>query len=138
MTTACRRRLVGAVFLICMTSNGVSAAADRAFQFVGQVASPISAIIGKPYGAARKALVAAGWQPVENPSADDLHFLSRQLHEVGYIEVVTCSPVGLATRHFYFTNAQQQYLKVMMRGEDPQVEAVSLLNAVTFKRFANQ
>ncbi|TYC69138.1 hypothetical protein FMN63_10940 [Stappia sp. BW2] len=92
-------------------------------------------LIGLPYDQARSIILTNGWQPFENPVADDLAFVARGLYEDGYVEVATCSPVGEAPCKLYFQEPAGRYLEVMTIGEFPHVAQVNILSAGEFEQM---
>jgi hypothetical protein len=78
-------------------------------------------ILNSPYDQARQVILDHGWQPVENPAADELMFQTRKMyHEEGYLEVDSCMPTGSAPCDFYFQK-DGQYLRVATDHETPEV-----------------
>ncbi|MBN3723156.1 PASTA domain-containing protein [Burkholderia sp. Ac-20379] len=75
-------------------------------------------VFGKSIAAARKILIAAGWQPVrpdEKPGPDDA---AAGLAKHGVIEAETCSGTGVGYCGYTYRNASA-YLSVVTVGGDP-------------------
>jgi hypothetical protein len=73
---------------------------------------------GTPYGDARAALLAAGWQPLRDPEADRCTPTDRRC--AGRPEMVACAGTGMAQCLFAWQRGGLA-IEVITAGEDAQV-----------------
>jgi hypothetical protein len=97
----------------------------------------IPRVKGLPYSRARKALLAAGWQPLKtNSSPSDANVSSGNgalFWRRGYIELETCSGTGVAACAFLFTDRFGNRLRVTTEGEElPKDKAHAHVNGTRF------
>ncbi|MBV9521876.1 MAG: hypothetical protein JO010_03735 [Alphaproteobacteria bacterium] len=88
------------------------------------------------YDAARKAFLAAGWQPLQTRSADDpavAYGNGPGFWKKGYTEVETCSGTGLAFCEFLFKDAFGNRLRVVTAGEEaPEDKSAAMISHTEF------
>jgi hypothetical protein len=85
----------------------------------------LPAITGLTYHAARKKLIAAGWQPLRTKSyneaksdPDIAYGMGRIFWRRGYVEVQACAGTGMAPCYFLFKDAYGNQLEVSTEGEE--------------------
>ena len=79
-------------------------------------------IVGLRYQRARRILLAAGWQPLKTKSSDaDVDVSSGNgpiFWRSGYVELESCSGIGVAACAFLFKDAFGNRLRVTTAGEE--------------------
>lgn len=88
----------------------------------------IPKIYGKPYGSARKLLIAAGWlpnkhEPYHGEEADVQSGNGPIFWKRGYWELETCSNTGMAHCLFEFVDPTGRQLEVVTEGEEDEAGA---------------
>lgn len=108
------------VVLIC-SATGIAFAKDNK-QCKPATHAKVPAITEFTYHKARKALLAAGWQPLQTvrwPEVDErLSGQARAFWEKGYVEVEDCAGTGVAPCVFLFKDAYGNHLRVTTAGEE--------------------
>jgi hypothetical protein len=87
------------------------------------------------YDAARKALIAAGWQPLRTKLKTDLDISEGNgpdFWQRGYVEVEACAGTGLAQCAFLFKDSYSNRLRVTTAGEElPREKAHAMVTGST-------
>lgn len=105
--------------LIC-SATGIAFAKDKQCKPANHAKVP--AIAEFTYHKARKALLAAGWQPLQTvrwQEVDEKLFgHARAFWEKGYVEVEDCAGTGVGACSFLFKDAYGNRLHVTTAGEE--------------------
>ena len=97
-------------------------------------------IEGMDYHHARKALIGAGWQPLQVIPGDEvatnweISFGSAETFwKMGYIEIESCTGTGINPCQFHFSDAHGNHLRVITLGEElPEEDAQAGVSHSTF------
>jgi len=122
------------LLLICL-ATGIVFAKDK--QCKPATHAKVPAIAEFTYHKARKALLAAGWQPVQTvrwQEVDEtLYGQARDFWEKGYIEVEDCTGTGLSPCIFLFKDTYGNRLRVTTAGEeDPEGKFHAMVTGFEF------
>ncbi|WP_432722671.1 hypothetical protein R0381_001539 [Jeongeupia wiesaeckerbachi] len=100
----------------------------------------LPAISKLTYHKARKALLSAGWQPLQTKSfkeakadPDFEYGNGQQFWTKGYVEIESCAPTGLAPCAFLFKDEYGNRLRVTTAGEEyPEEKAYAQVTGAQF------
>ena len=101
------------------------------------VATKVPVITGKTYHKARKALLAAGWQPVQTVRWQELDERlfgqAKNFWQNGYVEVEDCAGSGMAPCSFLLKDVYGNRLQVVTEGEEaPKEKAFAVVKSYQF------
>lgn len=82
---------------------------------------------GMHYEDAKKALIAAGWQPVHNLKISGSSLYAQELYEQGMLEVVDCISMELDGCRFYYAK-KNQTLEISTITRQLKVEKMHIIN----------
>lgn len=87
--------------------------------------APVPVVVEKTYHQARKLLIAAGWQPLQSHSHNDVaqdptfaYGNGETYWQLGYTEVESCAGTGLAPCAFLYQDIYGNKLRVVTQGEE--------------------
>lgn len=97
----------------------------------------VPAMAQSTYHKARKALLAAGWQPVQTvrwqEKDEKLFGQAKDFWEKGYVEVEDCAGTGLSPCKFLFKDVYGNHLRVTTTGEEyPKEKAYAKVSQFQF------
>lgn len=100
--------------------------------------SQIPQVKGLTYDAARKKIMAAGWQPRRQPSrygqSDRIQGNGQTFWKKGYTEITDSSGTGRAFCRFEFQDRRGRILTVMTAGEDPNGKYHAVVDNVSVRQ----
>lgn len=117
-----KKKLISILALFAFTST-LAIGAEKPYQPTKHAKVPI--ITSLTYHKARKALLIAGWQPLQtksfNEASDDPDISSgngKLFWEKGYVEIESCAGTGLAPCTFLFKDVYNNQLRLTTVGEE--------------------